>query len=82
MYAMNLENETKVWVRISQLVNESLSRYTTSLQEDQEMLEKDDKEHNLSYNERNCILFRMGEKEILEFLKTCSERFQKLFTLT
>lgn len=81
MYAMNLENETKMWVRIEQLVNDSMSRYTTTLQEDLELLEKDDKEHNLTYNERNCILFREGEKQILEFLKVSSWRFQKLFTL-
>ena len=44
-------------------------------------MEKDDKEKTLTYNERNCILYRQGEKIILHFLLTCSERFLKLFTM-
>ena len=75
MNAINLENETRVWLRIAKLVTDSLSRYGTSLKEDLELLEKDDTEKTLTYNQRNCILYRSGEKTILEFLKTCAERF-------
>jgi hypothetical protein len=32
-----------------------------------ELLHKDDNEHTLSFNQRNCVLFRSGEKEILHF---------------
>lgn len=59
-----------------------MSRYPTTLKEDLELLAKDDKEQTFTYNERNCILFRSGEKTILEFLKECSERFLKLLTMT
>lgn len=31
------------------------------------MLKKDDAECFMSFNERNCVLFRAGEKEILHF---------------
>lgn len=58
MNSINLENETKVWLRIQSLVNESLSKYPTNLEEDNSILEKDDKEKTLTYNERNCVLYR------------------------
>ena len=35
----------------------------------------------LNYNERNCILFRSGEKRILHFLKDNAARFLKLMTM-
>jgi hypothetical protein len=38
-----------------------------------ELLHKDDIEHNLSFNQRNCVLFRSGEKEILHFYIEFSE---------
>lgn len=41
-----------------------LSRYPTTYAEDMEILQRED----LSFNERNCVLFRSGEKEILHFL--------------
>ena len=43
---------------------ESLCRYPEGLAEDLEMLKRDD----LTFNKRNCYLFRSGEKEILIFL--------------
>ena len=82
MNAINIENETKVWLRIAKLATESLKKYDTTLQEDNEILEKDDKEKTLTYNERNCILYRQGEKIILDFLLTCSDRFIKIFSMT
>lgn len=82
MNAINIENETRVWLRIAKLATESLKKYDTTLQEDNEILEKDDKEKTLTYNERNCILYRHGEKIILDFLLTCSDRFIKIFSMT
>lgn len=32
-----------------------------------EILAKDDVEQALTFNQRNCVLFRVGEKEILQF---------------
>ena len=55
---ISIENELKVWAKIEEMVTESLGRYETSLEQDNYLLEKDDKYRNLSYNERNCILFR------------------------
>lgn len=44
-----------------------LKMYPDSLQTDMQILAKDDETHSLSFNERNCVLFRAGEKEILHF---------------
>ena len=46
------------------MCEEGLSRYPTTLEEDIEILQRE----NLTFNERNCTLFRSGEKEILVFL--------------
>lgn len=53
--------------RVRQLCVDALKQYPHSLKEDIELLKKDDQEHHLSFNQRNCVLFRSGEKEILHF---------------
>ena len=62
--AISKANEKKVWIRIKTMAQEYLSRYPNTLEEDMEILERD----SLTFNERNCTLFRSGEKEILHFL--------------
>lgn len=57
-------NERRVWIRIKAMAEEALARYPNTLEEDYEILKRED----LSFNERNCTLFRSGEKEILRFL--------------
>uniref|UniRef100_A0A7S3N3N8 Rubisco LSMT substrate-binding domain-containing protein n=1 Tax=Strombidium inclinatum TaxID=197538 RepID=A0A7S3N3N8_9SPIT len=75
---VSLVNELKVWGRVEELARESLERYPSSLEDDRTLLAEDDKESKLSYNERNCVLFRVGEKEILEFLVKSSKRMMML----
>jgi beta-galactosidase beta subunit len=38
------------------------------LEEDIKILKEDDESKFLTLNQRNCVLFRQGEKEILIFL--------------
>ena len=64
MPTISKRNERKVWEAIKAMAQEGLERYPHSLEEDMEILKKED----LSFNERNCTLFRSGEKEILHFL--------------
>lgn len=73
-----LENEIKVWLKIDSLVDASLAKYDTTYQEDLDVLAKDDQEKCLTYNQRNCILFRSGEKKILHFLKDAATTFGRL----
>ena len=77
----SLESERIVWEKIGELAHEQLNRYPQTLEEDLELLSKDDKEGFLSYNCRNCVLFRSGEKKILRFLTQTSERMLYLSKL-
>ena len=64
------------------MVTEALSRYPTSLEDDNDLLTKDDAEKIFTSNERNCVLYRQGEKIILAFLETAADRFLKLLTMS
>ena len=67
--AISKANERKVWLRIKDMAEEALARYPHTLEEDREMLAADTPEYtNLTFNTRNIVLFRSGEKEILTFL--------------
>ena len=70
---ISVANEKQVMVRIRQLCVDALKLYPHSLQEDVDLLKKDDIDHNMSFNQRNCVLFRSGEKEILHFYIEFSE---------
>ena len=73
LHPISVANEKQVMTRIRQLCQDALKLYPNSLQEDMELLHKNDIEHNLSFNQRNCVLFRSGEKEILHFYIEFSE---------
>lgn len=79
---ISTKNELKVWNRVIQLVEESLSKYDTDLETDNMLLEKDDEEHNLTSNERNCLLYRQGEKIILHFLREAATQIIPLITMS
>jgi hypothetical protein len=63
---------------IHKLCTEALKQYQTSLKEDIDTLAEDDICKTLSFNERNCVLFRSGEKEILHFFIEFSEYMTSL----
>jgi len=48
--------------------------YPSTLEEDVEIL----KDESLTYNQRNCVLFRLGEKEILVFLIQTAKLIKEL----
>jgi len=59
------------------MAEEGLARYPQSLAEDYELLKQPD----LTFNERNCTLFRSGEKEILVFLIEMADYVQNLLSM-
>ena len=66
------ENELKVWHMITKKVEDNLAAFPTTYKEDMKMLEQDDEHGFLNGNERNCVLFRAGEKKVLSRLHlTC-----------
>ena len=44
------ENELTAWNLIKDTVQKAIDKYPNTLQEDTEILEKDDKDHNLNFN--------------------------------
>ena len=60
----------------------ALSQYPNSFEEDLEILANDDPPMSkLTFNQRNMVLFRSGEKEILLFLIELSTFVQRLLTM-
>jgi hypothetical protein len=41
--------------KLTSLILKTLLKYPTTLKQDQEKLAKDDAEHNLNLNQRNCL---------------------------
>ena len=59
-----------------------MSKYPTSLKEDLEILEKiNSGKMELSYNKKNCLLLRIGEKKILEFIVETADAIIELAKL-
>ena len=74
MPTISRNNEKRVWQAIKGMAAQGLARYPNTIEEDREILTRTD----LTFNERNCTLFRLGEKEILVFLLEFSEFVLKL----
>lgn len=69
---VDLHTEVRAWRKIHQIATDALAKYPTSLEEDKALLVKEDAleqaERSLTYNTRNCVLLRVGEKKILHYL--------------
>jgi len=69
---IDLHTEVRMWRKIHQIATEALAKYPTTLEEDKALLAKEDTaaqgEKTLTYNTRNCVLLRVGEKKILNYL--------------
>mmetsp|Transcript_13974 Transcript_13974/g.20442 ORF Transcript_13974/g.20442 Transcript_13974/m.20442 type:complete len:576 (+) Transcript_13974:330-2057(+) len=71
------ENEQKVLLHVKKLSEEGLKRYPNSLEEDKQIL----LEPSLTENNVNCVLMRMGEKEILDWFVNLAETCLPLFEM-
>jgi len=60
---ISIRNECAVLQVVAQAAVETLKTFNTSLEEDIKLLEDPDKK--LTMNQRNCLIMRKGEKEIL-----------------
>ena len=63
MKAISKKNEEKALILLLKMCKENLGKFPDSWESDIQLLKKD----NLTYNERNCIMFRAGEKRIYNF---------------
>lgn len=58
------------WKKVSAIVTAALNKYPTTLEQDKKLLSDDS---TLTYNIKNCVLFRVGEKKILHYLKDTAD---------
>ena len=58
------ENEIKVWTMINKKAKSTIEGYPTSIEEDEALLAQDDAENKLTSNQKNCLIFRLGEKRV------------------
>ena len=68
------ENEVGAWKLISKACDEKLSKYPSTLEQDEDFYTKDRDKPYLTVNQRNCITYRMSEKYLLNFLKDCATK--------
>lgn len=79
--ALSFENEQAVQQHLLFTFQTHMDKYSATIAEDREMLKDEEK---MTENLRNCILFRIGEKEICEFFiesaQYCLELMDMKFT--
>jgi len=66
---LSLENERKVLVKMKQIAIECLKGYPDTYEKDMELLNNKD----LTFNQRNCIILRAGEKKIFNDMIVLAE---------
>jgi hypothetical protein len=64
--------------KIYLLAKEQYEKYETSFEEDEKILAED---KDLTFNLRNCILYRHGEKVILRFLMNSCQKMLPLLDM-
>ena len=80
---LTVKNELRVLKKIHEICIKELSKYPSSLEEDQELIRKEqNNEITLTYNIRNCVIMRLGEKKILNFYLILARYCEDLFTKT
>mgnify|MGYP003695083033 CR=1 FL=1 len=60
------------------MCNKALAKYQTTYEEDLKQLESEE----LTFNQRNCLLFRSGEKKILHFFIDLGDYVLKLLSMS
>ena len=68
---LSIRNERKVLEKIYMMAKDAYDKYETTLEEDAKILEE---RQDLTFNERNCVLYRSGEKAILKFLMNATSK--------
>jgi hypothetical protein len=74
---ISIKNEKKALERMYRHAREIYDRYPTTIEEDDKVLERED----LTFNLRNCILYRHGEKKILIYLMEVVKKLLPLFDM-
>jgi hypothetical protein len=67
------KNEYAAWMMIQNVCNEALKRYPQTLEQDRFLWVSDNVNHQLTYNARNCVMYRMGEKTVWQWYLDASK---------
>lgn len=78
---LSVHNELKVHQKLKSYSEFYLQSYPNDLEQDDKLLAQDDKQQFLSFNQRNCVLFRKGEKEILHWFIEFSSYCTRILSL-
>ena len=73
----SLENEKNVFEKIKEIMTNYLKKYPTSLDSDLKYFEENKK--NMDFNQYNCYIIRIGEKEVSNFYLNMANYILKLF---
>ena len=80
---INRRNETLVFEKVKSLCQIALAEYPTTHEDDLKLLAEDDPPMSkLTFNQRNMVLYRSGEKVILNYLISMSYFCLALLTMT
>ena len=74
---ISIDNERNVMLKLKNIIINELKNYSTTLEEDQKYLEQNKKK--ISFNEYNCYIIRIGEKNLLNFYLTLANLCLDLF---
>jgi histone-lysine N-methyltransferase SETD3 len=72
----SLENEKNVFEKVKEIMTNYLKNYPTTLESDVKYFEENKK--NMDFNQYNCYIIRIGEKEILNFYLNMANYILKL----
>jgi hypothetical protein len=75
---MSIEEEKKMLKYLEKLIKAHLDKYPTTIEEDLYILKKENL--TLTFNQRNSLLMRIGEKKILHFFNKFSQYCLELFS--
>ena len=74
---ISIDNERNVMLKLKNIIINELKNYSTTLEDDQKYLEQNKKK--ISFNEYNCYIIRIGEKNLLNFYLTLANLCLDLF---
>ena len=74
---ISIDNERNVMLKLKNIIIKELKNYSTTLEDDQKYLEQNKKK--ISFNEYNCYIIRIGEKNLLNFYLTLANLCLDLF---
>lgn len=66
---VSLKNELATWNLIKSVVNDRLKAYPTTVEQDNDIIERQDLENEIGTNKLNCVKFRRSEKVVLHLFK-------------